>query len=447
MAPQHVPASGGSSAVELDRLRQLKVLIVADHASAQFGGEAALPLHYFRVMRKMGMDVFMLTHDRVMAELHETLGDDARRVIFIADNWVHKLCWRISRPIPARLAYFTTGFVSRTLTQVLQRRVARGLVRERGIDLVLQPMPVSPREPSLMYGVGAPVMIGPLNGNMQYPPAFRKAAAWSAAFEGVGRLVGRGLNVLFPGKRRALAILVANERTRQALPAGLGGTVLVIPENGVDLSLWRRPVEPADAIKARSVTTFVFMGRLVALKGVDMLLEAFARAREQVDIALEVLGDGPSGAEWRQRAGELGILAAAPGEAGKVFFAGWQTQAQCAARLRTSDALVLPSLRECGGAVVLEAMACGLPVVATAWGGPLDYLDQETGILVPATSREAMVDGLTAALVQLAGSRELRDRLGRAARSRVESDFDWDKKVIEVLATFDRLRSPPPSAA
>ncbi len=159
-----------------------------------------------------------------------------------------------------------------------------------------------------------------------------------------------------------------------------------------------------------------------------------------------MLGDGPSGAEWRQRAGELGILGAASSEAGKVFFAGWQTQTQCAARLRTSDALVLPSLVECGGAVVLEAMACGLPVVATAWGGPLDYLDQETGILVPATSREAMVDGLTAALVQLAGSRELRDRLGRAARSRVESDFDWDKKVIEVLATFDRLRSSSPSA-
>ena len=51
------------------------------------------------------------------------------------------------------------------------------------------------------------------------------------------------------------------------------------------------------------------------------------------------------------------------------------------------DALVLPSLYECGGAVVLEAMAMGLPVIATKWGGPTDYLDEKTGILIEPTGR------------------------------------------------------------
>ena len=64
----------------------------------------------------------------------------------------------------------------------------------------------------------------------------------------------------------------------------------------------------------------------------------------------------------------------------RVHFAGTQPQTECAARLRALDALVLPSLYECGGAVVLEAMASGLPVIATAWGGPLDYLDESCGV-------------------------------------------------------------------
>lgn len=181
---------GGSPDAQLERLLKLKILIVTDHASAQFGGEAARPLHYFRVMRKMNIDVVMLTHDRVRAKLAVTLSDDIDRVIFIADNWAHKWLWSISKPLPARISYFTTGFLSRTITQVLQRRIARRLVQEHGIDFVLQPMSVSPREPSLMYDVGAPVIIGPLNGNMLYPPAFRKAAAWASAFENVGRGLG-----------------------------------------------------------------------------------------------------------------------------------------------------------------------------------------------------------------------------------------------------------------
>jgi glycosyltransferase involved in cell wall biosynthesis len=112
------------------------------------------------------------------------------------------------------------------------------------------------------------------------------------------------------------------------------------------------------------------------------------------------------------------------------------SQAECAAQLRRRDALVLPSLYECGGAVVLEAMAIGIPAIATDWGGPADYLDPSCGILVSPSSREAFIEGLALALVRLARNPEERLAMGRAGRRKVVEQFDWNKKVDDVLAIY-----------
>jgi glycosyltransferase involved in cell wall biosynthesis len=130
------------------------------------------------------------------------------------------------------------------------------------------------------------------------------------------------------------------------------------------------------------------------------------------------------------------MLGVAAGEAGRVHFAGWMSQADCARFLGDADALVLPSLLECGGAVVLEAMAVGLPVIASAWGGPMDYLDAECGVLVPVESRPGFVAGLAEAMARLAGDAALREHMGRAGRRRVVEEFDWEVKVDRMLRLY-----------
>ncbi len=426
----------------------VRVLIATEHASARFGGEAALPLHYFRVMRARGIDVRMITHARVRDELSESFPQDRERIFYIEDAFIHRLMWRLGRFLPGRLSYITTGFVSRIVTQLAQRRLARELIARHGIDVVHQPMPVSPREPSLLYRLGAPVVIGPLNGNMEFPQAFRTKSERRLAFvEQLARSFSETLNAWLPGKRHAAAIMVANERTRAALPGKLRGEILRIPENGVDLALWRERAPSPGLDSTRAGTQMIFMGRLISLKAVDLLLVAFDRARAQSPMSLTVLGDGEEGAALRRLAQELGMLVDRPGVPGTVFFAGWKTQAECAQQLRDADVLLLPSLRECGGAVVLEAMACRLPVIATAWGGPLDYLDATTGILVPPTSREEFIAGLADAMVRLGQSSELRRRLGDAARARIEAEFDWERKMDVILELYARAASRSDAAA
>lgn len=423
-----------------DAPKAMGILIVSEHASTRFGGEAALAFHYFRVMRARGLDVRLLTHARVRDELLARFPGDRDRLLFVEDTPAQRLLWRLGSKLPARVASFTTGFISRGITQQAQRVIARRLVAEGRVRVVHQPMPVSPREPSLIADVGAPVVIGPLNGNMQFPPAFRRREGAVVDLVERGARAFAGLmNALFPGKRKAAAVLVANERTGRGLPGGLSGRVLHLVENGVDMSLWGAPSgggQPFDPAQAPGATRFVYMGRLVDWKAVDLLLHAFERARGRAPMTLTLIGDGPERPALQALADSLGLRDDGPGTPGRLHFAGWMSQADCASELQRSDVLVLPSLWECGGAVVLEAMACRMPVIATAWGGPLDYLDEHCGVLVPPDSRERLVQGFADAMVALASEPERRRAMGAAARARVEAGFDWERKVDRILDIY-----------
>ena len=423
MSAQHEGAAGSAA---------LRVLIAAEHASARFGGEAALPLHYFRVLRARGIPVWLVTHARTRDELQALYPGDPR-IEYIEDTAFHRAMWRIGQALPARISYFTAGFLSRLSTQWAQRRVIRRLVRTEGISVVHQPMPVSPREPSVLYGFGVPVLIGPMNGGMDYPPAFRRQrGAVERALVGAGRLSAVVMNRLLRGKREAALLLVANRRTREALPDGVCREVVELVENGVDLALW----EPGLAPTVEGPVTFAFMGRLVDWKAVDLLLEAYAKARRLAPMRLWLLGDGNERARLEALAHALGLDERDPESIGCVHFAGWLTQADCAGRMRHVDCLLLPSLLECGGAVVLEAMSLGKPVIATAWGGPLDYLDPSCGTLVPPDSREAIVEGFAAALAEAARSPDRRRAMGAAGRAKAEREFDWEAKVDRVVALY-----------
>ena len=413
-----------------------RILIVSEHASARFGGEAALPLHYFRVLRKRGFPVWLVTHERTRAELSKLFPDE-QRILYVEDTRLHRLMWHASRMLPARIAYFTVGFVSRFAAQLRQRQLVRKLIAEEGIEIVHQPMPVSPREPSMMYGFDVPVIIGPMNGGMDYPPAFqRHRGVVERGLLRLGRLSSILLNRLIPGKRVAALLLVANSRTRAALPGGTCPRVVQIVENGVDLSLWQSPAPSESEKSADRPPTFVFVGRLVDWKAVDLLLHAFKRAASREPMHLLIIGDGAESDRLKSLAQLLGIRAEIPGQSGTVFFAGWLDQDRCAEELRHIDCLVLPSLLECGGAVVLEAMSMSKPVIATDWGGPADYISNRSGLLVPPTTKDALIQGLEDAMVRLAASPSVRKQMGENGRREIELNYDWEIKIDRILELY-----------
>jgi glycosyltransferase involved in cell wall biosynthesis len=419
----------------------LRVLIVAENASDAFGGEAALPLRYFKLLRDRGVPAWLITHARVRHELAAAVPDELDRIHFIEDSPLHRWLWRLGTHFEPRLEYVSTGFLSRLVTQRAQRRVAQQMVKQHGIQVVHQPTPVSAREPSLLTDLNVPVVIGPMKGDTDYPPAFRNyESAMTRLAIALGRASAGWLNRIFPGKRQASILLVANEQSRSALINGTTAKVFDLPENGVDTSIWRPArVQSTDS----SLCRFAYVGRLVRSKGVDLWLRAFAKvAAGGSAISALIIGDGPERKALMEQAQSAGILGASPNEPGKIFFAGWQSQPAVAELLATQDCLVLPTLLESGGAVILEAMAVGLPVIATKWGGPAEYVDSSCGLLVPPDSPETLVAGLAEAMDRLARDPELRRRMGDAGRRKIERFYTWDTKIDRILDFYRQAVDP-----
>src|SRR6266702_9008844 len=329
----------------------MRIVIIADNASSNFGGEAFIPLKYFQLLRSRKMDVQLLVHARNRDELTRLFKSDLDRIFFVEDTLLHKMLFKLGRFFPRRLAESTTGLLIHLTTQLSQRRILRQITKSNAIDVVHVPIPVSPKIPSLPWKANAAIVIVQLNGGMEYPKAFRQQQGpISRLAMSFGRWISGLANHLVRGKRDADIVLVANDRTRRALPPGIRGKVINLVENGVDFSVWNR----CAATQPHSSVRFIFVGRLIDWKAIDIVLEAMDRLDTDLDVTLEIVGNGEMLENWRSLASQLGLNS-------KVRFSGGMAQRDCAFRLQQSDVFVLPSLFECGGAVILEAMAMGLP--------------------------------------------------------------------------------------
>lgn len=409
--------------------KKLRVLIVSINASDEFGGESILPLHYFRFLRMKEIDVFLITHERVKQRLVKILGPDIDRVFFIPETTALKMLNQVGKSFNERVRAITTDFLMQLITQIGQWRLARKIVKEKAINVVHEPAPVSPKRPSALFLLGAPVIIGPMNGGMEFPDGFSYMRTPAERFLYLPlRTFSHLLNLFIPGKLFAKKLLVANQRTKKALPIFRFGEVVELVENGVDLTLWQPDVNslPKDST---SEVNFVFVGRLVDWKCVDLLIKAFKEIEHPDKCKLLIVGDGEQKARLLEISGDLV-------KKNIIQFLGWLPQEQVKMVLMKSDVLVLPSVRECGGAVVLEAMSMKKAIIAVDWGGPADYINSESGILIEPTNDKELIQGLRNAMNRLAHDDELRERLGNNAYCHVIESYNWHKKIEQVLDIY-----------
>jgi glycosyltransferase involved in cell wall biosynthesis len=173
---------------------------------------------------------------------------------------------------------------------------------------------------------------------------------------------------------------------------------------------------------------------MVYKKGFDTLIRALAEPplRNQ-DVLAVMIGDGDQKAEWQALAQALGVN-------DRLRWVGNVPKDKIGVYYNACDVLVNPSVRKPVDGLnvcVLDAMSCGKPVVgSTVAGNPLAIVDGETGFL----TAEGDPAALAAALAKLAADPALRQRMGAAARQRIETELGWPPLVQRYLAHFQRLQ-------
>lgn len=186
----------------------------------------------------------------------------------------------------------------------------------------------------------------------------------------------------------------------------------------------------------RERPVMIFVGRFLKFKRVDLLIRAYALARERygIDAPLVIWGGAPG--EWEGN--HPFDVASRVGQRG-IYFAGWRGHDELPSGLGCSDVLVAPSVNEPFGQVYLEAMACGLPVIATSTGGPMSFVnvnsDEPNGWLVPPDNEET----LAKTIAEVVSSPSEIRRRGEFAYKQIRTRYSWDSLAARFIELYENL--------
>jgi glycosyltransferase involved in cell wall biosynthesis len=414
--------------------RPPRVLLVAEAANPKGFSVALIGWSFGRALTSV-CDPVLATEKR---NREDCLAAGARDGIDLeaVDNrfWQHG-AWKLSTWLRGgnSLGWSTYSALATLVYPIFERRLWKQFearLARREFDLVHRITPLAPVVPSSLAGrcarLNIPFMLGPLNGGVPWPKEFPELRAAEREWLYPFRNVYKSLPGFHSTRRNASAILVASRSALRELPEQYHSKTVYIPENAIDPERFPRRTPPAPSTPARAA----FVGRLVPLKGVDMLLEAAAPLCREGRLALDIIGDGPELPRLKQLAIDRGI-------ADQVEFPGWVDHSKMADRLGRSQIFAFPSVREFGGGVVLEAMALGLVPLVVDYGGPGELVPEGTGFSIPIAPREKLVADFRDSLTRLISRPDDLANLGKRAQEYVYKHFTWDAKARQIREVYD----------
>jgi glycosyltransferase involved in cell wall biosynthesis len=275
------------------------------------------------------------------------------------------------------------------------------------------------RYPVAVWGHQVPCIWGPVGGIESIPAGL---LPWRHPGSLIREVLRNASNLLqatpvhlLPRRARATTLLLASTARMQQTFARLGAQSRLMPTIGLNpAEMPYRPHSPSEG-----PLRLLFVGNIIALKGLDLALEALEAAGVQATLTLVGAGN------------YLGVVkgkAEALGLGSRVAFKGRLPREQVLRLYADYDLFFFPSLHDTGGCAVIEAMFNDLPVLCLDCGGPAVAVRQNCGIKVPLGPRPEVIAGLAKAIRWYAQNRSALAEHGRAARQVILRDYDWDMK-------------------
>lgn len=372
-------------------------------------------------------EVWLVTRAKNRAAIEKELTDNPRQSLHVD---YHELKWAI--PLKRGqwgvypYAYLWQATVYKTVAAIHGRI---------GLDMAHQITFGSMRFPSSLGRLGIPYVLGPLGGGEEAPLTFWWGLGFAGAMFEALRWLSNRLAMADPLVRRGLAlagrVVAASPATADFLRRR-GFESVVIPSVAVDVDdvATLKAVQTLPDARRSEELTALYVGRLLAWKGIHLALLAMAQARERgVSVRLKILGRGRYERRLRRLIERLGL----------VDLVEWLPPQPTLADVQEihsgTDVFVFPSLHDSGGMVVVEAMAASRPVMCLRLGGPALTVTAATGIRLPALKPSRTLEAMADALIELSLDPIGRAALGAAGRQRVLDEYTWERRG----AVFDTL--------
>lgn len=404
----------------------MKILMTAYMCRPNSGSEASIgwrtPLAVARES-----EVWLLTPEHNRAKIEAELSREPQpRVHFcyvplprIARRWNHHLQY---------LAWLVASYVA-----------AKRLHREVRFDVAQHVSYVRYWTPPLLALLPTRFVWGPIAGHEPSPLALARGGG-AYVREAFRKLVlfGANLNPLlwFTARRSAVTVACSLEMQSHGRLLGARRTRVMIPSPPLEdvFELARTTVDPAPIGEVVQLVSVAGPHRVLDWKGYHLALHGIARSGVK-NVRYRIFGSGREEGPLRRLAQELGIE-------GRVEFVGDVPRREMLLAMRDAVALLHPALHDGGATVIVEAMALGVPTICLDMGGPAVQVSEETGFKVPGTSKEAVAEGIAAAIGRLVSEPDLRRRMFVAARCRAAEEFTWERRGADLNALYREIAAP-----
>jgi glycosyltransferase involved in cell wall biosynthesis len=402
-----------------EHLRRL--LIVAPACDGEDVGEAWVAFQWVEALAERFDVTVLCTHKRGHTPLSQQL-PGVRVVEWPEPPGVDRFERLNSLMQPGYLPFYVRA----------RRWIRRELRTGRHFDIAHQLIPVAMRYPSPAAGLGLPLVVGPVGGSLESPPGFRSeegSTPWWQRLRYLDTWRMHHDRLLRHTYESAACVVGIADYVAEFLSGVRIQRLEIMSETAV------HGVRPTvDRSRREGTTRLLHVGRTVRTKGLRDTIRALSQLSD-LDVTLDVVGDGDDRAACEELARELGV-------ANLVTFHGKLPRAEVDGFYERADIFVFPSYREPGGNVSLEAMAFGLPVVMCRRGGPGASADDSCAIRLDAVSPEQLATDCAAALRTLVTDRDLRLRMGAAGREHVAGHHLWRHRVARLSALYDEIAGP-----
>ncbi|MBM3289343.1 MAG: glycosyltransferase, partial [Candidatus Hydrogenedentes bacterium] len=413
----------------------MRVLLLAAHASPEYISVPLLGWCNVSTLSRM-VDAHVVTSDKYQAGIERAGWTEGKEFTAIPNAHIERATSGVAKRIqgdPNKAWTVRVAFsaIDNYAFEIAAWRRFKPALQRGDFDLVHRVTPSSPTIPSIVARkckrLGVPFVVGPLNGGLPWPKGFdavlRSEREWMTYVRSVYKFM--------PGYRSTLscatAIIAGARAVLDEIDPQYHDKCVYIPENAIDTHRF-----PCEAVRrdAPLPLRVAFLGRLVPYKGCGTLIAALAPMMREGKVVLDILGDGPELAKLDQ-------LVADERVGHCTTFHGWVPHAEIQNILRRAHVLGFPSIREFGGAVVLEAMALGVVPVVCDYGGPAELIAPDCGFGIPLTTPGELVDGVRAAFARILDRPGMLEAMSLNAQRRISRLFTWEAKARQICQVYE----------